>query len=162
MDDDGGVEEAFCVGAPPAGDDGDARECVSREVVKNSVEYLVRKATSDVARSFRQRERCRRRWREGSKDGIMKAVKHRGETIAWQAGTDRRRQYVGGREEGERRRNALFQEGTTLLGPLTGRHRCSRRFSERRGGFGSRVLRLRLGATTVLSPFWRVLRSNAV
>ncbi len=64
MDDDGGVEDAFRVGAPSAGDESGAGECRRREAVKNGTEYLVRKAISEVGvRSTRQwkSHRCRRR-----------------------------------------------------------------------------------------------------
>lgn len=43
MEDDGGVEDAFCVGAPSTADACDAGEGVRREVVKDRTEYLVRK-----------------------------------------------------------------------------------------------------------------------
>ena len=49
VDGDGGVEDAFCVGAPAAGDARDAGECVSREAVKDGAECLVWKAISKVA-----------------------------------------------------------------------------------------------------------------
>ena len=48
VEDDGGVEDALCVGAPFTGDECDAGECVRGEVVKNGTEYLVRKALSEV------------------------------------------------------------------------------------------------------------------
>ena len=46
MDDDQGIEQAICISVPPVGDKGDAGKCVPREVLENSVEYLVRKAAS--------------------------------------------------------------------------------------------------------------------
>lgn len=42
VDDDGGVEQALCVGAPSVGDEDDAGERVLGEVVKDGMEYLVR------------------------------------------------------------------------------------------------------------------------
>jgi len=48
VDDDRGVEQAICVGAPPVGDEGDAGERVPGEVLENSIEYLVRKAASEA------------------------------------------------------------------------------------------------------------------
>jgi len=48
MDDDGGIEDAFRVGAPSAGDESDTGECVRGEVVKNGTEYFVREGISEV------------------------------------------------------------------------------------------------------------------
>ena len=48
MDDDGGIEQAIGVGAPPVRDEGDAGERVPGEVLEDGVEYLVRKEAAQA------------------------------------------------------------------------------------------------------------------
>ena len=48
VDDDGGVEQAIGVCAPPVRDEGDAGERVPGEVLEDGVEYLVRKDASQA------------------------------------------------------------------------------------------------------------------